>query len=287
MLGQNHQQARFMASTRQQKRVPARFALQSSPIIKHSLPKNTITEPNNNSEKAPISLSEIREKVRGATFAGAGLRPDVCEAISQLGITKPSTVQALSMEAVHTQKSVMFAGETGSGKTLAYLAPIISKLKNEEDQGILRLDKRPRAVVILPSKELVEQVTAMVKSLSHVAKFRAEAILDRKPTLKNTLDGCYDMIISTPQKFLFHVQKHSFSLNDVRYLVIDEADTLMNDDFGDVMHEIMDVVTKHRGSDYASIFVSATTPKHLHKKLDDLFGVSITFRNLFNTAGQS
>lgn len=67
---------------------------------------------------------------------------------------------------------------TGSGKTLAYLAPLISCLRDDEEhQGIIPRLKRPRALVLLPSRDLAAQVLSVAKSLCHVAKFRAVGLI--------------------------------------------------------------------------------------------------------------
>ena len=67
---------------------------------------------------------------------------------------------------------------TGSGKTLAYLAPLISRLRDEEEHdGLIPRLKRPRALILLPSRDLAAQVLAVAKSLCHVARFRAVGLI--------------------------------------------------------------------------------------------------------------
>lgn len=69
---------------------------------------------------------------------------------------------------------------TGTGKTLTYLAPLVHHLRTEEvDLTVQRRDRRPRAVVLVPSRELTQQVGAVAKQLSHVAKLRVEVIVDK------------------------------------------------------------------------------------------------------------
>ena len=67
---------------------------------------------------------------------------------------------------------------SGSGKTLAYLAPLINKLRDEEEvHGVIPRLKRPRALILLPSRDLAAQVLSVAKSLCHVAKFRAVGLI--------------------------------------------------------------------------------------------------------------
>ena len=82
----------------------------------------------------------------------------------------------------------MFLLGTGSGKTLAYLAPLINRLREEEDQhGLIPRLKRPRALILLPSRDLAAQVLSVAKSLCHVARFRAVGLIGGiKRVSKNT-----------------------------------------------------------------------------------------------------
>lgn len=86
-------------------------------------------------------------------------------------------MQALAFPLISARKNVMVASHTGSGKTLAYLLPIIQELKRQEvSEGFVSRAKKPRVVILGPTRELTEQIGGVAKSLSHFAKFRSVVI---------------------------------------------------------------------------------------------------------------
>lgn len=160
-----------------------------------------------------------------------------------MDIKKPSAIQMLATPEIAAGKHVLLAAETGSGKTLAYMAPIVSRLRMEEDQlGYKRLPRRPRALVLVPSRELVQQVTAVGKSLSHLAKFRIEGITDKKPHCKGDLEGLIDIVVGVPSKIAHFKESQMLHFSNLRYLVVDEADTMLDKDFGEQVREFIDIL---------------------------------------------
>ena len=121
-----------------------------------------------------LAASEIQREGWGAL----GLYEGLVDAVETLELTAPSEIQKLAIPRVLGREDVMFAAETGSGKTLAYLLPVLSRLKAEEfaalsagdGLGDLRQPRRPRAVVLVPTRELAAQVLQVAKSVAHVCK---------------------------------------------------------------------------------------------------------------------
>lgn len=195
------------------------------------------------------------------------------------------------------KEEFLLAAETGSGKTLAYLVPCINAMKKAEaeDEELKRYRdriaeekarrentnyrgpkelephpymSRPRVVVLVPSGELVEQVGAVAKSLSHIIKFRSErasanmtaAAIQR--SLYST--GGLDLLVATPQ-LLAHIAKSDPNiLSRVSHLVIDEADSLLGKSFEKPTTSILDRV---RPSLRQLILCSATIPRGLNTYL--------------------
>jgi hypothetical protein len=93
------------------------------------------------------------------SFQGLGLDPELMMAVKELGLAEPTEVQALGIPAVVAGESVVIASHTGSGKTLAYMLPIVQALRRDEvESGKATRPRRPRAVVLCPTRELAEQV---------------------------------------------------------------------------------------------------------------------------------
>jgi ATP-dependent RNA helicase MRH4 len=193
----------------------------------------------------------------------------------------------------------LLAAETGSGKTLAYLLPVVDAVKRaerveKEEQEIIEAQKakereerlknrtfelepeeppmtdagRPRAIILVPTSELVSQVGAKVKALAHGVKYRSGMISSNLTPrrIKNTLfhpDGI-DILVSTPHLLASIAKTNPYVLSRVSHLVLDEADSLMDRSF---LPTTMEVVDKAAPSLKKLIFCSATIPRSLDNQL--------------------
>ncbi|KAK5118437.1 hypothetical protein LTR62_002951 [Meristemomyces frigidus] len=198
----------------------------------------------------------------------------------------------------------LLAAETGSGKTLAYILPIIDALKRAEkaEQETERsrlaqevkkqhlqpfeletpvLDEinpssgRPRAIILLPTSELVAQVGALVKNLSHTVKFRSAMISANftSTVIRSRLfsPSGIDVVIATPHLLSSIAESDPNVLSRVTHLVIDEADSLLDRSFAPITSSLVDRATP---SLKQIILCSATIPKsldsYLHKRFPDV-----------------
>ncbi|KAJ2804496.1 hypothetical protein H4S07_004212, partial [Coemansia furcata] len=279
---------------------PARFRL--LPIENES---GTDLTALSNGEGASMSIRELSEQVAKSTFDNIGLRADVVEAA--MGILKaqlsarnpfnkdevrPTEIQALGIPEIMgltrmakrkpqqqqgegAGPNVFLAAETGSGKTLAYALPLISQLKQEEDAGALRREKRPRALVLVPSRELVKQVTGTLKKIGHTAKMRSVGLhlgVTRRHLRELVEQGPIDVLVSTPGAILRYMGRDPLlSPADIRRLVVDEADSMMDShSFGDQMDQVLDMVRRAnhtQGRREQAVFVSATLPKMIREQI--------------------
>ncbi|KAJ1993289.1 hypothetical protein H4R33_000698 [Dimargaris cristalligena] len=191
-------------------------------------------------------------------------------------------------------RHIMCASETGSGKTLAYLLPIIHHLKNHEDEMreaaqaqertlretatagytpiLPRLTARkayqPRAVILVPSRDLVVQIVTTCKRLCHNTKFRTLGVhyaVPRKQIRQSLDDGPVDVVVATPSMFLEYREEGLLAFGSLRYLVVDEADTMLNDSGFD--EDVLNIIRMARSSGsktgrfWQCSMVSATLPK--------------------------
>ncbi|KAF2819421.1 P-loop containing nucleoside triphosphate hydrolase protein [Ophiobolus disseminans] len=204
-------------------------------------------------------------------------------------------------------ESFLLAAETGSGKTLAYLLPVLDAIKQEEveekeaAEAQAQIDAeqaaskphekrddmfgveepemnkavdpaRPRAIILVPSAELVAQVGAVAKSLSHTVKFRAAPISAKMSAtvIRNRLfnENGVDVVISTPPLLASIAESNPNILARVTHLICDEADSLFDRSFKPSTTEILERATP---SLKKLILCSATIPKYLDKYLADRF----------------
>jgi ATP-dependent RNA helicase MRH4 len=203
------------------------------------------------------------------------------------------------------KEEFLIAAETGSGKTLAYVLPMINAVKQEEaaDVDFQEYEKalaeeklrqkdfslaapgpsdiphptsgRPRAIILVPTAELVAQVGAVVKSFGHTVKFRS-AMISANITgnvIRNRLfsPGGIDIVVATPHLLASIADADPYILSRVTHLVIDEADSLMDRGFAPLTSAIIDRVTP---SLKQLVLCSATIPRsldsYLHKRFPDI-----------------
>ena len=168
-------------------------------------------------------------------FSSLRLSPPLLAAVSSIGLETATPIQALSFPVLSSGKSALLASHPGSGKTLAYLLPIIEELKRDEiEQRVHTRLNRPRALVVVPNRELAIQVLSVAKSLSHQAKFRSFASTGFIPLSKlaRALEAPIDLLVVTPGRLDFLVGSGRIQLSDTRYVVLDEADTLLSPEHG-------------------------------------------------------
>lgn len=213
-----------------------------------------------------------------------GVRAGMLEGVlGHLEYAKPTAVQVLAIKAIMARKrapdqfrSYLVAAETGSGKTLAYLAPLMSKLKEEEMSrpDWERIGELPvvRSVVLVPTLELVTQVIATVKKVSHTAKLSSVAFTaDLSPrAVREALKKRIDVLVCTPEKFL-QVFKDPNALKGhlkyCRFLVVDEADTLMDETFVEHTQKVIEGIP----SIADLVFCSATIPRRFDRIMRKLY----------------
>lgn len=195
----------------------------------------------------------------------------------------------------------LLAAETGSGKTLAYLIPIVEATKKaeirEKEEAALKAAKdtneqdrmfeleppplsseldegvgKPRAIVLLPTAELVEQVGGIFKRFSHVVKQRVAVISANysAPVIRNRLfsESGVDIVISTPHLLQSIAETTPSILSRVTHLVIDEADSLFDRSFAPLTSNIVD---RSSASLQSLILASATIPRSLDNFLRERF----------------
>ncbi|KAL9245060.1 hypothetical protein vseg_018756 [Gypsophila vaccaria] len=212
------------------------------------------------------------------SFGELGLGDHVVAALQEMGITDPTEIQCIGIPAILEGDSVVLGSHTGSGKTLAYLLPVVQLMKrDEETSGILMKPRRPRAVVLSPTRELSEQVFRVSKSISHHARFRSTMVSGggRLRPQEDSLNVPIDMVVGTPGRVLQHIEDGNMVYGDIKYVVLDEADTMFDHGFGPDIRKFL-APLKNRSSKpddpgFQTVLVAATMTKAVQKLVDEEF----------------
>lgn len=194
-------------------------------------------------------------------------------------ITELTEVQSKTLPLITEGHSVKVLAQTGSGKTLAYILPIVQLLKDLEKIGTQELDKgAPKCVILSPTRELGRQIFQIFKSISHFAKLKVRFLGagDGVRKSKNLKLESFDVLVAGPQKMLQLIEDETFTLKDTRFLIMDEADQLLDMGFMKTVGKIF----AHCKNDSLQVgLFSATMPEKLEEYIDKYFN-RIDFKNI-------
>ncbi|MBS1971344.1 MAG: DEAD/DEAH box helicase [Bdellovibrionales bacterium] len=168
------------------------------------------------------------------SFIDLGLLTSLVKTLKSKRHFNPTEIQANVIPLLMGGQSVVGVSETGSGKTLAYALPILHALKTLETEGNpVTEPNSPRAIVLVPSRELADQVSKVFKSLTHDTRLRVRPALGgmaMADTRKN-IAGPFEILLATPGRLVQLIEGEMINLSDVRTLVFDEADQMMDQGF--------------------------------------------------------
>ncbi len=187
-------------------------------------------------------------------FSTLGLSPSLCTPLAGLGYTQPTPVQTLAIPVVLGGSDLLARAQTGTGKTAAFGLPMIDRLLV---RGQRPADRRtPRGLVLVPTRELAQQVHQALKTYGAPAGLRVAAIFGGVPIQPQlqTLRRGLDIIVATPGRLIDHLQRRTVDLSAVEILTLDEADRMLDMGFLPPLRRILAAVPRAR----QTLLLSAT-----------------------------
>ncbi len=185
------------------------------------------------------------------SFASFGLNPKLLRAVENLGFKTPTPIQQLAIKPVMEGRDVMASAVTGSGKTAAFLLPILHKLDGKPRNTT-------RVLVLTPTRELAAQIADHLKALALNTNIKGAAVfggVGMQPQIRAFQKGV-DVIVATPGRLLDHFQHSYAKLGELEFLVLDEADRMLDMGFLPDVKRIL----KHLPTGLQTLFFSATLP---------------------------
>ena len=163
-------------------------------------------------------------------------------AISDQGYTEPTPIQAQAIPEALEGRDILASAETGTGKTAAFTLPLLQRLA--DSQG----NRRPRALVLVPTRELAAQVADSVRTYGRHLKLRSVEIAGGAamgPQMKALREGV-DIVVATPGRLEDHLQRGTVDLGGVETLVLDEADRMLDMGFLPAIERVIAKLPKER-----------------------------------------
>ena len=167
-------------------------------------------------------------------FANFGLLDSLIKTLSDKRINKPTEIQNNTIPLLMSGQAIVGVSETGSGKTLAYALPLLHLIKSLELNGeAVTAEASPRAVIMVPTRELGEQVSKVLKTLTHDTRLRVRPALGgmAMEQARRNVSGMFEILLATPGRLSQLMDRDEINLTDVRMLVFDEADQMMDQGF--------------------------------------------------------
>ena len=190
------------------------------------------------------------------SFKDLSLPSEVLANLTTLGYTSPTPIQEQAIPLIHQGKDVIAQAKTGSGKTLAFALPLILKLDENEHF--------PQALIIAPTRELSEQIAGECRKLAQYKKDVKIITLYGGTSLTRqvaSLEKGADIIVGTPGRLLDHFSRETIHLGQIKTLILDEADRMLDMGFAEDILKLVSNLPKQR----QSLLFSATYPENIDK----------------------
>lgn len=205
------------------------------------------------SGSSDASVTETSEKT---TFASLGVIDVLQEACISMGFTKPTPIQTQAIPYALDGRDVLGFAATGSGKTAAFAIPVLQALYENPSHLF--------CVVMVPTRELAHQISQQFQALGTGMGVRCAVIIGGEDTMQQSLalSRKPHVIVATPGRLLDHLEKtKGFNLRNLKFLVLDEADRLLDMDFKEPITKILNVIPKER----RTFLFSATPSKEVEQ----------------------
>jgi superfamily II DNA/RNA helicase len=189
-------------------------------------------------------------------FTELGFHENILEAIAAAGYVEATPIQAQVIPSIMEGRDIIACAQTGTGKTAAFLLPLLHKLATE-----LSSDHHINALIIVPTRELAVQISTHLDGLTYFTSLSSIAVYgggDGNSFVqeKIALSKGADIVVSTPGKLIAHINMGYVKLKELKYLVLDEADRMLDMGFNDDIMRIISYLPQSR----QTLLFSATMP---------------------------
>jgi superfamily II DNA/RNA helicase len=193
-------------------------------------------------------------------FSDFGFDPDLMEGISAMGFESPTPIQEQAIPAILQGKDIIGSAQTGTGKTAAFLLPVIQNIIASREEN------RTRALVIVPTRELAQQIDQHMEGFSYFTPVSSIAVYGGGDGSlfareKKALTEGTEVVICTPGRMIAHLNNNYVKFDGLKYLILDEADRMLDMGFHDDILKIIQYLPKQR----QNLMFAATMPEEIRK----------------------
>lgn len=205
------------------------------------------------------------------TFKELGLHEKFENFFAEEGFKSPSDVQKTVVPKLLTGDSLIVLAQTGTGKTLSYALPVVETLRRHEvKHGAASKPGHPMALILLPTRELVEQVGGVFKTITHHVRLRVKTATGgmAPERLKEVRKEPCEILVASPSKARELFDAGHIQFDNLRMVIFDEADTLLEMGFAE---DILSLESAFRVKQSQVGFFTATMPRRMEKMIEEKF----------------
>ncbi|ALC15869.1 ATP-dependent RNA helicase RhlE [Desulfuromonas soudanensis] len=199
------------------------------------------------------------------SFESLGLCAELLSAIATQGYTTPTPIQTQAIPVVFEGCDLLAGAQTGTGKTAAFALPIVQRLSEKVP---VEKRRRPRALVLVPTRELAAQVSDQMQNYGRRLSLRSTMIyggVNIQAQIERLHRGV-DIVVATPGRLLDHLERGTINLSRIEFLVLDEADRMLDLGFIDDILQVAESLPARR----QTLLFSATYSPNIKKLADEL-----------------
>jgi ATP-dependent RNA helicase RhlE len=199
------------------------------------------------------------------SFSNLGLSKPLLRAIQEQGYTKPTPIQEQAIPVILSKKDVLAGAQTGTGKTAGFTLPLLQRLSEMPKK---KTKTEIKALVLTPTRELAAQVGESIATYGKYLPFKSTVIFGGvgiRPQI-NTLKRGVDIVVATPGRLLDHVEQKTLDLSHIEFLILDEADRMLDMGFIHDIKKILKLLPAKR----QNLLFSATFSNEIKNLADKL-----------------
>ncbi|KAL4909975.1 ATP-dependent rRNA helicase rrp3 [Aspergillus multicolor] len=208
------------------------------------------------------------------TFQELGVIDSLCEACTTLGYSAPTPIQQRCIPIALQGRDLIGLAETGSGKTAAFVLPIL--------QALMENPQQLHSLILAPTRELAQQIARAVEALGATISVRCTLLIGGMDMVPQSiaLGKKPHVIVATPGRLMDHLENtKGFSLRHLKYLVLDEADRLLDMDFGPILDKLLKLLPRQRRTYLFSATMSNKVESLQRASLTNPVRVAVSSKN--------
>nr|BAB12337.1 Cvh [Gallus gallus] len=238
-------------------------------------------------DECAVEMSGLDPPAPLLAFEEANFAQTLRKNISKTGYSKLTPVQKHSIPVIQAGRDLMSCAQTGSGKTAAFLLPIVDRMMKDGVTASFPKQQDPQCIIVAPTRELINQIFLEARKFVYGTCIRPVVIYGGTQTghsIRQIMQGC-NILCATPGRLLDIIEKGKISLVEVKYLVLDEADRMLDMGFGLDMKKLISYPEMPSKDRRQTLMFSATFPEEVQRLAGEFLKTDYIFLVIGNTCG--